>query len=134
MVRPYDRSMNSAAIVAVVLLGVVGIFQVALAAGAPWGAAAWGGRYGGVLPSPLRIASGVAGVLVYPLIALYVLDSAGLIDLAWLPGTVLGMWIVTAFFTLGALANFASRSRIERIWGPLSLAIAVCSAIIALKL
>ena len=126
--------MNNAAIVAVGLLGVVGMFQVALAAGAPWGAAAWGGRYGGVLPPPLRIASGVAGILVYPLIALYILDSASLIDLTWLRRTMPGMWVVAAFFTLGAVANFASRSRIERIWGPLSLAIAVCSAIIALKL
>ena len=126
--------MNIVAILAVVLLGVVGIFQVALAAGAPWGAAAWGGRYVGVLPPPLRIASGVTAILVYPLIALYVLDSAGVIDLAWLPGSRLGMWIVTAFFTLGAVANFASRSRIERIWGPLSLVVAVCSVVIAINL
>ena len=126
--------MTIAAIVAVVLVGVVGLFQLALAAGAAWGSAAWGGRYDGVLPPSLRIASGVAAILIYPLIALYVLDSAGLIDLSWLPGTRLGMWIAAAFFTVGAVANFASRSRIERIWGPVSLVIAVCSAIIALNL
>jgi hypothetical protein len=42
------------------------------------------------------------------------------------------MWVVTAFFTLGALANLASRSKLERI--SVSLAIAVCSTIIALTL
>ena len=35
----------------------------------------------GVLQPSLRIASGVAAILIYPLIALYILDSAGLIDL-----------------------------------------------------
>ena len=87
-----------------------------------------------MLPPPLRIASGVTAILVYPPIALYILDSAGVIDLAWLPGSRLGMWIVTAFFTLGAVANFASRSRVERIWGPLSLVVAVCSVVIAINL
>jgi hypothetical protein len=126
--------VTTAAIIAVVLLGVTEIFQLGLAAGAPWGKASWGGKHAGALPPGLRIASGVVAIVVYPLIALFVLDSAGLIDLTWLPGTRAGMWIVTAFFALGAVANFASRSRIERVWGPVALVIAVCSGIIALNL
>ena len=62
--------MEAASNVAVVLLGVIAIFQLGLALGAPWGKAAWGGQNPGVLPTGLRVASGLAAVVVYPLIAL----------------------------------------------------------------
>ena len=121
--------------VAVVLLGVVSVFQIALALGAPWGNAAWGGQHDGVLPVGLRIASAVVGLVVYPLIAAFVLASAGLIEADWLPGTgKVGMWVLTGFFSLGAIANFASRSKAERNWGPVSLAIAICCGLIAIML
>ena len=122
-----------AALVAVGLLAVIVVFQIALALGAPLGAAAWGGRNPGVLPMRLRIASGVAALVIYPLIILAVLASAGLIEAEWLPGnrTVL-MWGLAGFLALGALANFASRSPRERLWGPVALAIAICFAIIAI--
>jgi hypothetical protein len=125
--------MTVAAIVAVALLAVIVAFQAALALGAPWGFAAWGGRHPGVLPGRLRIASGVAAVVVYPLIILVVLASAGLIDAEWLPvDRRVAMWVLTGLLALGALANFASRSPRERFWGPVALAIAVCCAVIAL--
>jgi len=124
--------MTFAAVVAVVLVTIVAAFQVALALGAPLGKAAWGGRSEGVLPTRLRIASGLAAIVVYPLIALYVLASADLIDLEWLPTGATGMWVLTGFFTLGTVANLASRSKIERVWAPVSLAIAVCCAIVAI--
>jgi hypothetical protein len=44
------------------------------------------------------------------------------------------LWILTGLFALGALANFASQSKIERIWGPVALALAVCCAILAIGL
>jgi hypothetical protein len=128
----YLWTMNLAAIVAIVLLALVSVFQIALALGAPLGYAAWGGRYEGALPDRLRVASGVAGVVVYPLIGLYVLASAGSTEAGWMPGTgKTGMWILAGLFTLGTLANFASRSKRERYWGPVSLAIAVCCGIVA---
>ena len=122
-----------AAIVAVILLGVIVVFQAALALGAPWGAAAWGGRSPGVLPTRLRVASAVVAVLVYPLVIVLVLACAGIINDEWLPvdGSVI-MWVLAGLLAVGALANFASRSQRERIWGPVALAIAVCCAIIAL--
>ena len=124
--------MQVAGVIAVVLLGVLGVFQLALAVGAPWGRAAWGGQNEGVLPGRLRVSSGVAGVAIYPLMVLYVLISSELIEGDWLPGTgSVAMWILVAFFALGALANFTSRSRIERAWGPVSMGIAICCVIIA---
>jgi hypothetical protein len=127
--------MRLAAIVAVVLLAVIAGFQISLALGAPWGSAAWGGANAGVLPARLRVASLVAGLLLYPFLVLFVLQSAGVLTTAWVPGAgKVGMWVLTGFFVLGTIANFASRSKRERIWGPVSLAIAVCCAIIAVAI
>lgn len=123
--------MEIAAIVVTVHLAVLWVFQIALAAGAPWGAAAWGGHSKGVLPTSLRVGSGIAAAFLYPLITLYVLVSAEVVAIDWLPGTgKIAMWGLIGFFTLGTLMNFASRSRIERIWGPVSLVIAICCWII----
>jgi hypothetical protein len=124
-----------AAVVATILLVVLIVFQLALALGAPLGDAAWGGRNPGVLPGRLRVASAIGGLVIYPLIMLVILDSAGMIQVGWLPATgPAAMWGLTAFFLLGTLLNAASRSRRERIWAPVSLIIAVCCAAIALGL
>ncbi|MGZ8564265.1 MAG: hypothetical protein ACXWWU_11670 [Candidatus Limnocylindria bacterium] len=126
--------MIPAAILAVVLLVAITAFQLALAFGAPWGAAAWGGQSPGVLPQRLRIASGVVALVVYPLIIALVLASAGIIDDGWRPvdGTVV-MWGLAGLLGLGAVMNVASRSRPERAWGAVALTIALCCALIALK-
>lgn len=123
--------MTLAAVLAVALVTIVGVFQLALALGAPLGKAAWGGRNEEVLPTRLRIASGLAAIVVYPFIAVYVLASADLLNLEWLPIGATGMWVLTGFFTLGTVANLASKSKIERVWAPVSLAIAICCAIVA---
>lgn len=128
--------MTLAALIAVGLLAVIVVFQIALALGAPLGYAAWGGRHPGVLPARLRTASGVAALVIYPLIAWTVLGAAGVIETGWPPPSIRAplMWGLAGFLPLGALANFASRSPRERIWGPVALAIAVCSGVIALGL
>ena len=124
--------MKLAAVVATILLSIVVIFQVTLAAGAPVGRAAWGGRHSGVLPARLRIASGLVAFVVYPIIILAVLDASGFLDWDVLPGNGAPvMWTLVALFTFGALANLVSRSMLERFWAPVSLAIAVCCAFIA---
>jgi hypothetical protein len=124
--------MEGAGIIAVALLTVLAAFQLALAAGAPLGAAAWGGQHPGVLPMHLRIASGVAAVIVYPAIILITLASSGLIAAEGLPltgGTT--MWVLSGLFAVGTLANAVSRSRIERVWAAVTLVLAVCCAVIA---
>ena len=124
-------AMEAAALVAVGLLGLLEGFQLALALGAPLGAVAWGGRHPGALPPRLRVASAVAA-LVYPVVILLVLASAGLVTAGWLPGAGPGaMWALTGFFALGTVMNSISRSRPERLWGPIALALAVCCGIVA---
>jgi hypothetical protein len=125
--------VTPAAVVAVILLGVILVFQAGLALGAPWGAMAWGGQNPGVLPRRLRIASGVAALAIYPLIIALVLAAGGLIDDGWLPvDTGVLMWVLAGLLTVGALMNLISRSPPERLWGPVALAVAICCALIAL--
>ena len=122
-----------AGIVAVVLLVAIAIFQAALALGAPWGEAAWGGQNPGVLPRNLRIASGIAAVVIYPLIILLVLAGAGLIDDGWVPVDItIVMWILAVLLTIGAIQNAISRSPRERLWAPVALIVAICCAVIAI--
>jgi hypothetical protein len=128
----YGPPMSGAAVVGTGLLGAVAAFQVALALGAPWGRAAFGGQHEGTLPVRLRAASAVAGLVVYPLAMAAVLAAAGVIGDAWVPGEgVAVLWVLTGFFTLGTLVNAISRSPLERLWAPVSLAIAACCAIVA---
>lgn len=125
--------MQTAAIIASFAIGVIALFQIGLALGAPWGRAAYGGNNPGVLPTRLRIISATAGVFIYPLIGLFILDVGGFVDtgLAGGSGTRFWMWLLSGLFTLGAVTNFASRSKIERWWGLVALLVAVCCAILA---
>lgn len=125
--------MTVAAYLALALLLVLILFQAALALGAPLGRAAWGGKYPGKLPPPLRAASAANALVAYPVAMTYVLASARLVDGHGLPGAgPPAMWVLVGFFSLGTLANLASRSPVERLWSPVSLTLAVCCAVIAL--
>lgn len=123
--------MELAGIVGAVLLGGLTAFQLGLAAGAPWGAAAWGGRHPGVLPSRLRVGSAVVGIVVYPLAILVLLVAAGVWDLSWPNSGKTTLFVITGFFALGTLLNLVSRSPVERLWAVPALGIAICFAIVA---
>lgn len=123
--------MEIAAILAVALLGILMIFHAALALGAPLGSAAWGGRHPGVLPARFRAANAVAALIIYPGIITIVLDSASHIDVEWLPASTGTMWFLAAIFTVGTIANLMSQSQPERMWAPVSAAVAICCAVIA---
>jgi hypothetical protein len=125
--------MKTAGLIATGLLGVLAVFQLAVAAGAPLGRWSWGGQHAGVLPMRYRVASGLAGLLLYPAMALTILGTAGLADNALVANRT-AMWVLSGFFALGTVANFASRSKYERVWGPVSLGLAICCAVIALAL
>ncbi len=127
--------MEFAGIIAVGLLVVIAVFQIALALGAPYGKVAWGGAHDGVLPARLRGASAVVGLLVYPTIIAVVLSASGLIDADLVPGDgAVTMWVLATILLLGAIANAVSRSRIERLWAGVSLGLALCCAGLAVAL
>lgn len=102
---------------AAALLGLVAIFQVALAAGAPWGEATQGGRartVDGVLQGGSRAAAGVsAGLLVVA--AWLVLRRAGVVG-SRAPGRVVRVaaWVVVCFLGVNMLTNLAGRHPVER--------------------
>ena len=122
-------TVETAGAIAVFFLAVVALFQLALAFGAPFGRAAWGGRNEGTLPGGLRIASAMAGLFLYPAVIAVVLSASGLTDTDLVPGRgdVL-MWVLTVLFGVGGVANGASRSPLERWWAPVSLTVAACCA------
>ena len=101
------------------LLLVAAAFQVALAAGAPWAAAAYGGRAArpdGRLPTRYRVAS--------------VFTAGALVGICWvllLRGGVVGStsahpvltgacWALAGLFGLNTVGNLAGRHPVER-WG-----------------
>lgn len=108
------------ALVAAALLALAVAFQVGLAAGAPWGAAAYGGRAvpgGGTLPVAYRIASGLAALTL--LGAMWVvLASVSLVARGPMSGSVLTvmLWCLTAVLVLNTLGNARGRHPVER-WG-----------------
>lgn len=96
---------------------VFGAFQLALAAGAPWGRAAYGGTHHGTLPTRLRAISGVAAVGYGTAAALIVSDvgSTG--------ARVRAFTGLSTLMGIGTVANGASRSPVERaLWTPLTAA------------
>lgn len=122
------------AVVAATLLGVISLFQIALAAGAPWGAASWGGRHPGRLPTGYRIGSAVAGLFFYPVVALVVLDSAGVVGDETSSGGAAGLWVFAGLFGLSTVVNLISPSKVERIWAPVALVLTACFAVLAMRL
>jgi hypothetical protein len=124
-------AVEAVAIAAAVGFVGIALFQVALALGAPFGRAAWGGGQTR-LPPHLRIASAVAA-LVWAVATVVVLGRAG-IDVLSLSNDVLrwGAWVLVGLLAIGTLMNLASRSALERaIWTPVSLVLAVLTFLVA---
>ena len=117
---------------AVIGFMLVAGFQVALALGAPWGRAAWGGAHER-LPSALRVASAFAAVL-WAVAALVILARAGF-DWSPIPfsAATWGTWVLFGLLLLGTVMNLASRSRLERlIQTPVAAVLAVLCVLVAL--
>ena len=125
------------ALAAAVLLAVAAAFQLALGLGAPWAAAAYGGRVtlpDGRLPRGHRVAS-VVTVLVLAGIGWLLLVRGGVLPSASDgAGTFLtvAVWVVAALFALNTLGNLSGRHPVER-WGmgAVTAALTVLSVLLA---
>lgn len=127
-------SPQTAAILATIGFLVLAGFQAALAAGVPWGRAAWGGKHPGRLPQNLRVASAVS-VAIWVIAVLIVLDRAG-IPVVDVPDAVsqIGTWVLVVLLAIGTIMNFASSSPYERFgWAPAALATALLTLVVALS-
>lgn len=121
-----------AALVFAALVGVVVLFQLALAAGAPWGHLAMGGRYPGRFPAPLRVGA-VLQAAVLVVLALIVTGRAGLavpLGGGWPSWTG---WIPVGISGLSLLMNLATPSKAERrLWAPVAAGMLATSLVVAL--
>jgi hypothetical protein len=123
----------AALIYAIISLAVVA-FQVALAAGAPWGAFAMGGAFPGQFPPALRIAALFQAVLLLALTAV-VLARAGVILMGWSRVSRWLIWFVVAFAALSFVLNLITPSAGERaIWAPVAFLLLLSSGAVALPI
>ncbi|HSB67041.1 MAG TPA: hypothetical protein VLD65_10705 [Anaerolineales bacterium] len=116
---------------AIITLAVVA-FQIALAAGAPWGAFAMGGAFPGQFPPAMRIAAIIQAALLIGFV-LVVLARTGIILPKWLQASRWLAWVVVAFSALSLILNLITPSAGERaVWAPVAFIMLVSSGIVAL--
>ncbi len=114
-------------IVSVIVIG----FQLALAAGAPWGAYAMGGAYPGQFPPELRVAAVVQALILIGL-ALVVLARANVTLPGWHRASRWLIWLVIAFALLSFVLNLITPSAVERaMWAPVAFLLLVSSVTVA---
>jgi hypothetical protein len=126
---PVSAAFAAATFAALTL--VVIAFQLALAAGMPWGALTWGGRYPGRLPPPMRGVA-IASAALLAAFAAVVGARAGWVFPAWYAAARWLVWIVVVYCALGVVANTITPSRRERrLWLPIVAVLLICSLIVA---
>jgi len=115
---------------AIITLAVVA-FQIALAAGAPWGAFAMGGAFPGQFPPAMRIAAIIQAALLIGF-ALVVLARTSIILPKWLRASRWLAWVVVAFSALSLILNLITPSAGERaIWAPVAFIMLISSGVVA---
>jgi hypothetical protein len=132
LVARSDRVARLAAMLAALGFASLAAFQAALAAGAPWGHAAWGGENAHLSSTQQRASAVAAGI--YFAAAVIVLCRAGVIRPGRSDAAIFrwGTWFFAAAMAVGALPNFASQSRWENfILGPLALILAALCVMVA---
>ncbi len=114
----------------IVAAGVI-LFQLALAAGAPWGEWAMGGAFPGQFPPTLRVAAVVQAVLLTGM-ALVVLTRATVFVPRWARHARWLIWVVVAYSVIGLILNLITPSAGERaLWAPVTLIMLVSSLVVA---
>ena len=118
---------RAAHLFSVCAFGVIA-FQLALVAGAPWGALTQGGASPGVLPAPARSLAAVSALLLLGMVVI-VRARAELLAAPRLGRLV---WLVVAYSVLGVVANAATPSAAERcLWLPVVSVMLVTSLRVA---
>jgi hypothetical protein len=113
------------------LTAVVILFQLALGAGAPWGAYAMGGAFPGTYPPPMRVAAVVQAAILAG-VAAVVLARGGAAFPRWRPQRL--AWAVVALLAGGVVLNLITPSGMERlIWAPVAVVLFLCALRVALS-
>ena len=123
-------SKIAASIYTVVAAGLT-LFQLALAAGAPWGEFAMGGAFPGQFPPTMRVAAMIQAALIAGM-ATVVLARAGIFFTGWMRRVRWLIWIVVGYGVIGPVLNLITPSAGERaLWAPVALVMLVSSVIVA---
>jgi hypothetical protein len=118
----------AALLYAFISLAVVA-FQIALAAGAPWGEFAMGGAFPGQFPPALRVAALIQAALLLGMAAV-VLARADIILPQWSRVSRLLIWFVVVFAALSLILNLITPSAGERsIWAPTAFLLLISSIV-----
>jgi hypothetical protein len=114
-------------------IAAVALFQLALAAGAPWGEYAMGGAFPGVFPPALRVAA-LVQIPILGFVALIVLARAGLVLPSWARASRVLIWVVVGLLAVGVVLNLITPSHLERlIWAPVAAFLLFASLRVALS-
>lgn len=120
-----------AAITFSLLIGIVILFQGALALGAPWGSASMGGKYPGKYPPKMRIVA-VTNMFILAALIVIVLARAELVLPSLYTFSRYAIWAVVIFTAVGTVMNTITPSKIEKIWAPVTALSFIASLIVAL--
>lgn len=111
--------------------GVVVAFQMALAAGAPWGAYAMGGAFPGQFSPALRVGAVVQAALIGGMAGV-VLSRAGVALPGWVRPARWLVWVVVAFSAVSLVLNLITPSAGERaLWAPVAVLLLASSSVVA---
>ncbi len=125
------NKVRLAALAYAVVSLVVIAFQIALAAGMPWGAYAMGGAFPGQFPPELRVAAVIQAVIL-ALLAMVVLARAGVALPSWSRTSRWLIWVVVGFSALSLVLNLITPSAGERaIWAPVAFIMLISSVMVA---
>lgn len=111
------------------LSGFTALFQVALIAGAPWGALTLAGRWPGVLPMRLRPVAAVQAA-VQMAMATAVLAEAGLVARP-LPGWCIWASLILTGASVGLHVVTPSAAE-RRLWLPILCLMMICGGIVVI--
>jgi hypothetical protein len=113
-------------------LGVLALFQLALAAGAPWGSLAMGGRFPGRFPPAMRVAA-LVQVAIYGVMGAIVFTRARMILPDMLDVSRVAVWVVVTLMAVAVLLNLITPSKWERrVWAPVAAVMFAMSLRVAL--
>ena len=114
----------------IVAAGLI-LFQLALAAGAPWGEFAMGGTFPGQFPPTMRVAAVLQAAVIVGMVTV-VLARAGISFTGWVRRTRWLIWVVVGYGAIGLILNLITPSTGEHaLWVPVALVMLVSSVIVA---
>ena len=122
----------AASLFALVIAGAVA-FQLALAAGAPWGAYAMGGAFSGRFPPRMRVAA-IVQAMVLTVLAVIVVSHAGLAGASVAEAAPWLVWLAVAVSAASLVLNAISPSAGERrIWVPVAIVLTLTSLVVGVS-